>query len=456
MPNANRKMSLGLSIANLGYHYAAWRHPRVPADGNMDFRHFVHCARLAERGKFDLIFLADSSAVRDLDNLAIAREMEHQLVKHEPIALLAAMSTVTSHVGLVPTASTTYNEPYNLTRMLATLDILSEGRAGWNMVTSFSLDEARNFGLKGTLDSDSRHARAAEFADVMRGLFDSWEDDAVPRDKASGLYYDPSRMHVLNHVGRHFKVRGPLDVPRPPQGHIPIFTAGDSEQAQELAARSADGLYAGQPDLARARAYYASVKGRLAKYGRSHDELKIMPGIMPFVGRTMQEAQDKFDMMQALIEPKLGLGLLVVNNFPDYTGYDIDGPIPDLPLAAGRKTHFTMALLEEAKSKAATIRQLYERVSGGFWHMGVVGTPTTIADLMEEWFTTGAADGFNIQPPCIPVDAEDFVELVIPELQRRGLFRLDYETKTLREHLGLRPAVNRHVAAERAMESVAN
>lgn len=295
MPSARRKMSLGLSIANLGYHYAAWRHPRVPADGNMDFRHFVHCARLAERGKFDLIFLADSSAVRDLDNRAIAREMEHQIVKHEPIALLAAMSTVTSRVGLVPTASTTYNEPYNLSRTLATLDILSEGRAGWNMVTSFSLDEARNFGLHGTLDSDARHARAVEFADVVRGLFDSWEDDAVPRDKASGLYYYPAKMHVWNHAGRHFKVRGPLDVPRPPQGLIPIFTAGDSEQAQELAARSADGLYAGQPDLERARAYYASVKGRLAKYGRSHDELKIMPGIMPFVGRTLEEAQDKFD-----------------------------------------------------------------------------------------------------------------------------------------------------------------
>ena len=455
MPEPRRKMSLGLSIANLGYHYAAWRHPRVPAGGNMEFRHFVHCAKLAERGKFDLIFLADSSAVRDLDNHAIARDMEHQLVKHEPIALLAAMSTVTSRVGLVPTASTTYYDPYNLTRTLATLDVLSEGRTGWNMVTSFSLDEARNFGLHDTLDSVSRHARAAEFVDVVRGLFDSWDDDAVPRDKASGVYYDPHRMHVLDHVGQHFKVRGPLDVPRPPQGHIPIFTAGDSEQAQELAARSADGLYAGQPDLERARAYYASVKARLSKYGRSHESLKIMPGIMPFVGRTMQEAQDKFDMMQSLIEPRLGLGLLVVNNFPDYTGYDLDGPVPDLPLPAGRKSHFSAVEAQRARDENLTIRQLYERVSGGFWHMGVVGTPTTIADLMEEWFTTGAADGFNIQPPCIPVDSEDFVELVTPELQRRGLFRTEYETKTLRDHLGLGPVGNWNVA-QRAMQNVAD
>jgi alkanesulfonate monooxygenase len=437
-------MSLGLSIANLGYHYAAWRHPDVPADGNMDFQHFVRCARLAERGRFDLIFLADSSAVRDLDNLAIARDMEHQLVKHEPIALLAALSTVTSRVGLVPTASTTYNDPYTLTRTLATLDILSEGRTGWNMVTSFSIDEARNFGLCDTIDSISRHARAAEFAEVMLALFDSWEADAVPRDKASGIYYDRDKMHVPNHVGTHFKVRGPLDVPRPPQGHIPIFTAGGSDQAQELAARIADGLYAGQPDIERARAYYASVKGRLAKYGRSHDDLKIMLGIMPFVGRTLQEAQDKFDMMQSLVEPRLGLGLLVVNSFPDYTGYDIDGPVPDLPLPGGRNSEFTTVMVQRARTESWTIRQLYELVSGGFWHLGVVGTPVMIADLMEEWFTTGAADGFNIQPPCIPVSAEDFVELVTPELQRRGLFRTEYETTTLRGHLGLRPAVNRN------------
>jgi alkanesulfonate monooxygenase SsuD/methylene tetrahydromethanopterin reductase-like flavin-dependent oxidoreductase (luciferase family) len=212
MHATRRQMSLGLSIANLGYHYAAWRHPDVPAGGNMDFRHFVHCAKLAERRKFDLIFL-----VRDLDNLAIARDMEHQLVKHEPMALLAALSTVTSRVGLVPTASTTYNDPYTLTRTLATLDILSEGRAGWNLVTSFSIDEARNFGLHTTLDSASRHARAAESAEVMLALFDSWEPDAAPRDKASGIYFDRDKLHVPDHVGMHFKVRGPLDVPRPPQ-----------------------------------------------------------------------------------------------------------------------------------------------------------------------------------------------------------------------------------------------
>ena len=398
-----RQMKLALSIANLGYHYAAWRHPDVPAAGNMQFAHFKHCAMLAEGGKFDLIFLADSSAVRDLDDRAIARELEHQLVKHEPMALLAALSTITSRVGLVCTGSTTYTEPFNLARQLTTLDHISRGRAGWNMVTSFSIDEARNFSLDAVLPSEQRHSRASEFIDVFKGLEESWDDDALLRDKASGIFFDRTRMRQLNHKGRHFSVRGPLDIGPGPQRHIPIFTAGDSENAQELAARSADVVYAGQPDLDSARAYYASLKGRLAKYGRSHDDLVVMPGIMTFVGRTMQEARDKFDRTQALLLPRLGLGLLVVNGFPDYTGCDIDGPVPDLPMPKNRKSHFSLPLLEKVRREDLTIRQLYETVSAGFWHMGMVGTPTSIADLMEEWFTTDAADGFNIQSrlhPC--------------------------------------------------------
>jgi alkanesulfonate monooxygenase len=432
-------MNLGLSIANLGYHYAAWRHPDVPAGGNMDFRHYLHCAALAERGLFDFIFLADSAAVRDLDNPAIAREMEHQIVKHEPVALLAALSAVTQHVGLVPTVSTTYIDPFNLSRSLASLDHMAGGRAGANLVTSFSLDEARNFGLDAVLDSATRHERAIEFVGVMKGLLDSWDDDAFPRDKATGLFWDRAKMRYLDHRGKHFKVRGPLDVVRPPQGHLPLFTAGDSDNAMDFSARCGDVVYGGQPDLASARAYYAGIKGRLAGFGRSPDDVKIMPGIMTYVGRTLGEAQDKFARMQALIEPKLGLGLLAVNNFPDYRGYDIDGPVPDLPPVAGRKVFFSGPLLEKVRAEGLTIRQLYERVSGGFWSLGVVGTPAMVADLMEEWFTTGAADGFNIQPPCIPVDAEDFVDLVIPELQRRGLYRTAPPDGTLRQRLGLAP-----------------
>lgn len=445
-----RQMNLALSIANLGYHYAAWRHPDVPAAGNMEFEHFVNCAQIAERGKIDLIFLADSAAVRDLDRPEIARDLEHQIVKHEPLALLAAMSTVTSHIGLTATASATYNEPYNLARAMATLDHLSNGRAGWNMVTGFSLDEARNFGLEKLASSDIRHERAEEFVEVFKGLLDSWEDDAFPRDKASGIFFDRSKMHMLNHRGKHFNVRGPLDVERSPQGHIPIFTAGESENSQELAAKHADVVYAGQPDIVTARAYYSSVKSRLAKYGRSPDDLKMMPGIMAFVGRTQQEAQDKFDRMQSLILPRLGLGMLTVNNFPDYSSYDLDGPVPDLEIKPGRKSHFAISMVQEAQAEKLTVRQLYLKASAGLWHLGVVGTPSMVADLMEEWFTTGAADGFNIQSPCIPVDTTDFVDLVIPELQRRGLFRTEYEGRTLRENLGLKPV--RHSQAVRATE----
>ena len=450
MSEPKRQMRLGLSIANLGYHYAAWRHPGVMADGNMRFVHFKHCAAVAERGKFDMIFLADTSAVRDLDNSAIARDLEHQLVKHEPLALLAAMATVTTRVGLVCTASTTYTEPYNLARMMTTLDHLSAGRAGWNMVTSWSADEAENFGLDAILSSGHRHERASEYVQVFKGLEDSWADDAAPHDKTSGRFFDRDRMVRLEFKGSHFSVRGPLDCLPGPQRHIPVFTAGDSDNAQELAAQYADVVYGGQPDIDSSRAYYASLKGRLAKYGRRENDLLLLPGIMATVGRTMQEAQDKFGKMQDLLLPRLGLGLLVVNGFPDYTGYDLDGPVPDLPLPTNRKGHFSSPLLEKVRRDNTTIRQLYETVSGGFWHMGMVGTPTMIADVMEEWFTTGAADGFNIQSPCIPVDSEDFVDLVIPELQRRGLFRTDYESATLRGNLGLEPAARHALLAEPA------
>jgi FMN-dependent oxidoreductase (nitrilotriacetate monooxygenase family) len=439
-----RRMNLALSIANLGYHYAAWRHPDMPAGGNMDFRHTLHCARLAEQGKFDLIFLADSAAVRDLDNPAIAREMEHQIVKHEPVALLAALSAVTRHIGLVATASATYNEPFNLARSFASLDHMSGGRAGVNLVTGFSIDEARNFGLDAVHGSEFRHERATEFCDVMKGLWDSWDDDAFPRDKATGQFWDRAKLHYLDHAGKHFKVRGPLDVARPPQGHLPVFTAGDSDNAMEFSARCGDVVYGGQPDIESARAYYAAVKGRLAKHGRSPDAVKMLPGIMAFVGRTQQEAQDKFDRMQALIEPKLGLGLLAVNGFPDYTGHDIDGPVPEIAATPGRKAFFNSPLMAKVRREGMTIRQLYEAVSGGFWHLGVVGTPNRIADVMEEWFTTGAADGFNVQSPCIPVDTQDFVELVIPELQRRGLHRREYDGTTLRQRLGLPQAPSRY------------
>jgi FMN-dependent oxidoreductase (nitrilotriacetate monooxygenase family) len=278
----------------------------------------------------------------------------------------------------------------------------------------------------------------------VNGLFDSWDDDAVPRDKASGIFFDRSKMHLLDHRGGHFRVLGPLDVPPTPQRRPPIFTAGTSDASEELAAAIGDVVYAGKPTLDGAREYYARVKGRLARYGRAPDELKIMPGIKTYVGRTRQEAQDKFDELQALLTPEQGFGLLAAAGFPDYAGLDVDGPVPRT--AATQRAFYaesTTLTLEQAWRDGLTIRQLYEMVSAGVWSLGVIGTPADIADLMEEWVTTGAADGFNIQPPCVPWSAEDFVTLVIPELQRRGLFRTEYEGTTLRENMGLKRAVSR-------------
>jgi FMN-dependent oxidoreductase (nitrilotriacetate monooxygenase family) len=445
-----RQMSLGLSIANIGYHHAAWRHPDVPAGGAMDFAHYRRCAKLAEAGRFDMIFLADTAAVPGLDAPAKAREREHEHVKHEPLALLAAMSTITSHVGLVPTVSTSYADPFNTARAIGSLDHLSGGRAGWNVVTGFSVEEAQNFGYAAVPSSAERYDRAQEFIAVVNGLFDSWDDDAIPRDKTTGMFFDRSKMHILDHVGRHFRVRGPLDLPPSPQRHPPIFTAGTSDASEELAACMADVVYAGKPTPDGARTYYASVKARLARYGRAPDDLRILPGIKTYVGRTRQEAQDKFDRMQALLSPEQGFGLLAASGFPDYSQLDIDAPVPRVAAQhAAFYGDFTVAALEKAWRENLTIHQLYELVCAGFWSLGIVGTPADIADLMEEWFTTGAADGFNLQPPCVPFSAEDFVALVIPELQRRDLFRREYEGTTLRGHLGLPPATQSYARGRR-------
>ncbi len=437
-----RRMRLGLSLASVGYHYAAWRDPGVPADGDMSFEHVARCARTGEAGRFDFAFFADVAAVRNLDDPAIARHREQGHVKLEPLTLLAALAAVTSRIGLVATASTSFQHPFHLARKLASIDHLSEGRAGWNLVTSTSPDEARNYGQAAALDSATRHARARECLAVVQGLCTGWQADAFPRDRASGVYMDRSKMRRLDHAGPHFKVRGPMDVARPPQGTLPIVTAGTSENAMDLAAEVADVVYGGQPTLEGARAYYAAIKGRLPRHGRSPASLLMMPGIMPVIGRTQGEADDIFGRLQALLDPEVGFGMLAINHFPDLRGHDIDAPMPDVTMrreheTAGREPAHTLALMDRARREKLTIRQVFDAVSRGFWHYGVVGTPALVADTMEEWFTTGAADGFMVQPPTLPGGAEAFVGTVIPELQRRGLFRTEYEGRTLRENLGL-------------------
>ncbi|HEV7268286.1 MAG TPA: LLM class flavin-dependent oxidoreductase [Falsiroseomonas sp.] len=453
MSVTRRQMKLGVSMIGLGYHMAAWRHPDVDPAGNMKLSHYAEVTRIAERGKFDLVFLADGVGIRAQDEPKGALARSSKNVVFEPLTLLSALAMTSERVGLVATASTTYNEPYHVARKFASLDHISGGRAGWNVVSSFTDTEARNFGFAKAPDYDKRYDRAAEFVEVVRGLWESWEDDAFIRDKTSGVNYDESKLHVLNHKGAHFTVAGPLNVARTPQGHPVIFQAGASDQGRELAAATADALYAASQELDAAQAYYRDVKGRMARYGREPEHLKILPGILAVPGRTRQEAQDKHEQLQQLLDPLLGLNQLS-RVMGDLSAYDVDGPVPDAidPRMRSRAQIF----LDLAKRDNLTIRQLYTLVAAGNGHRTVVGTPADIADAMQDWFERDAADGYNILPPWLPGGLADVVEMVVPELQRRGLFRTEYEGRTLRENLGVPWPTHRRAALARAAAQAAD
>ncbi|KAF0815134.1 Nitrilotriacetate monooxygenase component A [Andreprevotia sp. IGB-42] len=450
---SQRQLRLNAFIPATGHHVAAWRHPDAQADGGLNFKHYARVAQAAEAAKFDGVFLADSAAVwggggvDGLDSLARSARSSN----FEPITLLSALSAVTSKIGLIATVTTTYNEPYHLARKFASLDHLSNGRAGWNLVTSANQHEAQNFGLDQHVQHADRYARAEEFIDVAKGLWDSWEDDAFLRDKTSGVYFDQHKLHTLNHKGTHFSVKGPLNVGRPPQGYPVLVQAGSSEPGKELAARTAEVIFTAQQTLADAQAFYSDVKGRLAKYGRHPDSLKILPGIFPVVGRTEAEAQAKFQQLQDLIDPVVGLSLLsgMLGGF-DLTGYPIDGPLPDLPESNGGKSRQAL-LIQKARRENLTIRDLYLGIAGARGHWQLVGSAEQIADQLQLWFENGAADGFNVMPPHLPGGLDDFIELVVPILQQRGLFRTEYTGNTLREHLGLARPHNHHLAASQAV-----
>jgi alkanesulfonate monooxygenase len=440
-----KQMHIGMSIRGLGYHPAAWRHPDVPADGTLRFEHYARSALAAERGKCDLLFFADGIGIRerDIPRGSLARS-GYEIVELEPLTLLPALAVVTKHIGLVCTASTTYNEPFHIARKFASLDLLSNGRAGWNVVTSWSEAEAKNFNREQHLDYDTRYARAAEFVEVVKGLWDSWEEDAFCFDKPSGRFFDDAKMHVLNHRGRFFSVRGPLNVGPLPQVHAIVVQAGASEQGRELAAETADIVYAVHTSKGAAQAYYADLKGRLGRYGRSATDLKILPALRPVLGRTPAEARAKYDQLQELLDPLVGLARLN-QSFGDLSGYPLDGPVPLDKLGPSELRSISTQLIDRVRRQKPTIRELYQDVAGmgGFC---LVGTPAEIADVMQDWFEQEACDGFNITPTHLPGGCEDFVEMLAPELQRRGLLRTEYAGRTLRENLGLKPPVNRHAA----------
>lgn len=439
MTRPTRQLRLGAFLMQTGHHIAGWRHPGAQADAGSNFRHYVELARQAEAAKFDAVFLSDSSGIRSTSEGSLARTARSDFF--EPLTLLSALAAVTERIGLIGTVSTSFHEPYNVARKFASLDQISGGRAGWNLVTSSGTSEAQNFNRDELPAHAQRYERAGEFHDVVQGLWNSWEDDSFVRDKASGIYLDTDKLHVPNHRGRHFQVRGPLNVARSPQGRPVLVQAGASEDGRALAARTAEVIFVAHQTFDEAKTFYSDIKGRLPAFGRHPDDVKIMPGIFPVVGRTQAEAEEKFEQLQSLVDPIVGVTLLSsVLGGVDFSGFDVDGPIPELPEANGPRSRQHL-LVDLARRDRLTIRQLYLRIAGARGHQQIVGTPKTIADLLQQWFEEDGADGFNIMPPWLPGGLTEFIELVLPELRRRGLFRTEYEGRTLREHLGLkRPA----------------
>jgi len=443
-------MRLAAYFNPTGHHVASWRHPRAQVDAHVNFRHYIEIAQSAERAKLDMIFLADGVATREAHMDALSRSV--QFVAHlEPITLLSALASVTDRIGLVATASTTYNEPYHVARKFASLDYISNGRAGWNCVTSVQPAEARNFGRPSVEPRPVRYARAHEFARVVTGLWDSWDDDAFVRDTHSGLFFDPQKLHVLRHKGEYYQVEGPLNVPRPPQGWPVIVQAGASDEGVELAAEFAEAIFSPHLTIEAAKAYYDDVKGRMRKYGRDPDHLKILPGLSVVVGATDAEAAADFESLQSLIHPVVGREILsTMLGGIDLSPYPLDAPLPDpLPQGSGSKGHYD-SIVAMARRESLTIRQLGDRVAGARGKNTIHGSPTKVADYMQEWFEQGACDGFCVMPPYIPGAHDDFCNMVVPELQRRGLFRRDYEGATLREHLGLPRPASRYARAQAA------
>ena len=406
------------------------------ADGGITLERYVGWAKRAEAAKFDLIFLEDGTGIRDAD--LRSSERTARSTHFEPVTLLSALAAVTSRIGLVATTSTSFNEPYNVARRFASLDHLSGGRAGWNLVTSATDLEAANFGNDTIARHADRYERAEEFVDVVLGLWNTWDDDAVVIDKASGQFSKPDGFRPLDHKGKHFEVRGPLNLSRTPQGQPVLVQAGSSGPGKDLAARTAEIVFTANQTLEEAVDFARDLKGRMARFGRQPDDLKVMPGLFPVVGRSESEAREKFEELQALIDPVVGLALLSRMVGHDLSGHDPDGPVPELPESEGLKSRQQL-MLDLARREGLSLRRLYLRIAGARGHSQIVGTPAQIVDEMEARFRAGGADGFNIMPPTLPGGLDDFIELVLPELRRRGLFRTEYEGTTLRSHLGSRP-----------------
>lgn len=450
--NAPKKqMTLGCSMVANGSHKAGWRHPNARTDSSTKFGIWKEMTKELEAAKVHFMFLADGAAVRveavTDEALSYSGGTGH-IDKFEPLTLLSAISVVTEKLGLVATASTTYNEPYTIARKYASLDHLSDGRAGWNVVTTWSENEAQNFNRSSNPAHSDRYARAEEFIDVVMGLWDSWEDGAFLRDKESGRYFDASKLHRLNYKSENFGVRGPLNIERPVQGYPVIAQAGSSDPGQELAARTADIVYTQALRIEDARSFYESVKGRMAKYGRPRDALQILPGLHVILGSTEAEAQRNLSELQDLIHFQLGMNILR-GMIPGVEQYPLDEPLPDdLQVETNGVKSVLANFLMRAKRTRETVRQLCVATASSN-HNLMVGTPEKIADTMEEWFLAGVCDGFALQAPYYTQGITDIAQGLVPELQKRGLFQKEYRGDTFRQNLGLERPENQFASPEK-------
>ncbi len=418
-------------------HTGAWRYPGAYPDANFNYRHLKAFAQRLEAAKFDAFFMADHLAMLDMPAAALKRS--HTATSFEPLTLLSALAAVTERIGLVATASTTFDAPYHVARRFASLDHISDGRAGWNIVTTASSSAALNFGYEEHMDHAARYIRAREFYDVVTGLWDSFADDAFLRDASSGVYFDPSRMHVLDHKGPSLSVRGPLNIARPVQGWPVIFQAGSSEPGRQLAAETADAVFASESTLDGARRFYEDVKGRAKAAGRDPTALKILPAVFVVVSETVEEAQAKRARLDSLVHYDSGIATLCSMLSYDVSGFDPEGPLPDIPETNASKSARS-GIVELARRENLCVRELAQR-AGSYSGLALVGTARSIADTMETWLGEDACDGFIVMFSSLPEGLDDFTGKVVPELQRRGLFRTEYEGETLRQNLGLaRPA----------------
>lgn len=435
---SQRQLHLNAFIRDIGHHEAAWRLPESDPLASTDIDHYIRIARIAEAAKFDSIFFADGPVLFGDPAYRPAGILE-------PLTLLAAIAVHTRQIGLIATASTSYKEPYDLARSFASIDHISHGRAGWNIVTTAGDAAAQNFGRDGQALHRDRYARADEFLDVITKLWDSWEDDARLGDKQAGVFADGGKIHAINHTGEYFRVAGPLNAPRPPQGWPVLVQAGSSLGGRAFAGRWAEAVFTAQRTLNEAREFYSDLKDRAVAAGRALDDIVILPGIVPFLGSTEAEARAREDEFTRQLIPANGLRMLSHFFGTDLTGADLDDQLPEVPAEADIEGHKSRSTLVAnlARGEQLTVRQLLAKLGGGRGHRTFTGTPEQLADDLELWFANGGADGFNIMPPALPGDLEVFADQVVPILRERGLFRAEYEGETLRDRYGLRRPANR-------------